>query len=644
MKPSEKPVLVGIDTGGTFTDFVAGDGDGLRSCKVLSRPEAPETAIQEGLAELGLDRTALVVKHGSTVATNAVLEGRGGRVVYIANRGLADVLAIGRQNRPELYQLSTPPLPPPVPRELCLEIGGRLDAQGGELEPLDEGELRGLSARVAALAPDAVAINLLFSFLDDAHERRLEAALRDRWPTSRSSQVLPEVGEYERGIATWLNAYVAPRTGRYLQRLGDLLPQARLSVMQSDGLMTSAEQAAQLGVRLLLSGPAGGLVGARAIAATAGLERVMTLDVGGTSTDVALIDGEIAITSEGRIGPYPVSVPMVDLHTVGAGGGSIAEVDAAGMLHVGPRSAGAAPGPACYGRGGAEPTITDAFVVAGRLPDGIQLGRGRVTIDAAAARAVIEPLAQRLDRSPEAAAAAIIQLANEKMAGALRVISVQRGHDPRRFALCAFGGAGGMHACELADLLGMPRAIVPVHAGVLSALGMATAAPGRELTRSVLAPLGEASPQALENQYRTLEAQVRRQLAADGVDPEGTERRADLRYRGQSFTLTLSWHGPEAAREAFHQAHQRRFGHALDDEVELVTLRVRGHGRAITLDLTPAPGPLGYDATATVDRWSLSVGQARPGPLTVLDATGACWVPRSWTVRRDATGNLMLER
>jgi N-methylhydantoinase A len=339
-------MLLGVDTGGTFTDFVYFDGERLRVHKVLSTPDAPERAILQGVAELGITPrqfAGLAVVHGSTVATNAVLEGKGVRTVFITNHGLGDLLTLGRQARTELYQLQPDRPTPPVPPSLCLETGGRLGADGSVVEPLEEAELARLRAELERLRPEAVAINLLFSFLDDTFERAIEAVVPAGVFVSRSSAVLPEYREYERGITTWLNAWVGPKVEGYLRRLAAGLPKVALSVMQSCGNTIEASLASRRAVNMLLSGPAGGLSAARAVAAQAGRRRLLTFDMGGTSTDVALIDGDLQLTSEGRIGRWPVSVPMVDMHTIGAGGGSIARVDAGGLLQVGPQSAGAEP-------------------------------------------------------------------------------------------------------------------------------------------------------------------------------------------------------------------------------------------------------------------------------------------------------------
>ncbi|MGB5261764.1 MAG: hydantoinase/oxoprolinase family protein, partial [Gammaproteobacteria bacterium] len=481
-------IWLGIDTGGTFTDFVLYDGRGLCVHKVLSTPAAPEQAILQGIRELGLATDGLRVIHGSTVATNAALERKGVRTAYITNRGLGDVLTIGRQARRELYNLQPAPPLPPVPRELCLEVGARTGADGRAVSSLSATDRDAVRAAIAAMQPQAVAINLLFSFLDDGDEREVASWLPDDVFVSCSADVLPEYREYERGIATWLNAWVGPLVAGYVQRLGKALAPAPLAVMQSSGGTLSADQAGRKAVQLLLSGPAGGLMGARYLGQQAGQARLLSFDMGGTSTDVALIDGEIRLTSEGHIGPWPVAVPMVDMHTIGAGGGSIARVDDGGLLQVGPESAGADPGPACYGRGGARPTVTDANLVLGRLQADAFLG-GAMALDVGAARQVMQTLASGLECSIEEAAQGVLAVANEHMAQALRVISVQRGEDPASYVLMSFGGAGGLHVCALAEALGMARALVPVQAGVLSALGMLVAPPSRQLSHTLTGEL-----------------------------------------------------------------------------------------------------------------------------------------------------------
>ncbi len=647
--------LIGIDTGGTFTDFVLFDGESLRTHKVLSTPHAPEEAILQGIADLGLNPQDLRVVHGSTVATNAALEGKGVRTVYIGNRGFKDLLTIGRQARRELYNLQPEPVIPPVPEALCLEVACRTDATGGQLEPLAPEELERLRTELERLRPKAVAINLLFSYLDDSMERAVAEVIPDGAFVSLSSQVLPEIREYERGIATWLNAWVGPKVEGYLRRLVEGLQGARVAVIQSSGDTIAADQAGAHAVRMLLSGPAGGLVGARFVGQAAGEERLLTFDMGGTSTDVALIDGELRYTSEGRIGPWPVAVPMVDMHTIGAGGGSIARVDEGGMLQVGPESAGAAPGPACYGAGGREPTVTDANLLLGRLRPDAFLG-GRMSLDLDAARQAMAPLAEAMGCSLEEAASGIIRVANEHMVRALRVISLQRGIDPRGFTLVSFGGAGGLHVCALAEALGMERAMVPVHGGVLSALGMLASRPGRQLSRTALGLLSGRTNEQIEQALAELAQEGWEELEAEGVpDTEiETEFSLDLRYRGQSSTLQVPWSGIELSSARFEERHEQRYGHRMEVAAELVNLRValRGPTTKFELNSVQAAVTAGPKKTAVLhgmagevpvyERAQLGADQRIVGPALITETVATIWIAPGWECRVDAVGNLRL--
>ena len=647
-------MLLGVDTGGTFTDFVCYNGQQLRIHKVLSTPDAPEQAILQGIRELGLVAGEFTLIHGSTVATNAVLEGKGVRTVYITNHGFADLLSIGRQARQALYDLQPAVLPPAVPAELCLETGGRLAADGQLVEPLSDSDCQRLRSALEALKPEAVAINLLFSFLDERYERQIEALVPDGVFVSRSSALLPEYREYERGIATWLNAWVGPRVAGYLQRLSEAVAPSPVSVLQSSALTIAAEQAAQHAVKLLLSGPAGGLIGARRIGRLLGIERLMTFDMGGTSTDVALLDGQIGLTSEGQVGRYPVAVPMVDMHTIGAGGGSIARLDEGGMLQVGPTSAGAEPGPACYGQNGQLPTVTDANLLLGRLRAEAFLG-GEMVLDMKAARQVFEPLAAQLQMTVEQAAEGVVRVANEHMAQALRVISVQRGIDPAGFTLTAFGGAGGLHVCALAEALGMRQALVPVHAGVLSALGMVVAPRGRQLSRAVRASLQEQGDAHLDQLFRGIEAQGIAELEAEGVRAEEIvrERKLDLRYQGQSYYLTIPYTGIEQACADFHALHEQRYGHRMATAIELVNVRLSLQAGEPDFQLdhqsdskASLPEPqwteLDGERVAIWQRQALLGEQAITGPAIIIDPVSTTWLAPGWQARRHATGCLLL--
>lgn len=649
--------LLGIDTGGTFTDFVFYDGKDLKIHKVLSTPGAPEQAILKGISEMQLSMQGLRIIHGSTVATNAVLEGKGAKTVYVANRGLQDVLTIGRQARRDLYALQPAPIKPPVEENYCLQTGGRLGANGEIIEPLSDDDIQTLLSEIAALKAESVAVNLLFSFIDDQFERRIADALPDHLFVSISSAILPEYREYERGITTWLNAYVGPLVQGYLLNLSEQVKPASVSVMRSSGQTCAAEQAGKEAVHLLLSGPAGGLSGARLLGSCCQQSRLLTLDMGGTSTDVALINGDISLTSKGQIAQYPVGVPMVDMHTIGAGGGSIATVDAGGLLLVGPQSAGADPGPACYGQGGKQATVTDANLVLGHLPVSAKLG-GKLGLDLGAARRVIAPLVEPLGlETIEQAAEGIIRVANEHMAQALRLISVQRGIDPRGFVLVAFGGAGGLHICALADALGIKNAMAPIQAGVLSALGMLAAPVGRQLSRTIAKLLEEMTDAEVNTLLEELADQGRQALAEEEVAEADLiyDPGLDLCYRGQSSTLNILWQDIATAETSFHERHESQFGHRLDAPVELVNVRMGISAQARVLELPACTGDKNaecsygeiYNQTQSVEIWqrhSLYEGQSLQAPAIVVDEVSTIFIASGWVGRVDHYGNILLEK
>ncbi|MFX4227306.1 MAG: hydantoinase/oxoprolinase family protein [Porticoccaceae bacterium] len=660
------PLLLGVDTGGTFTDFILLRDGEIYLHKVLSTPDAPERAILQGLQDMGigdkLDRVKII--HGTTVATNAALESKGVRTAYITNRGLGDVLTIGRQARAELYNLQPELIPPPVPPELCLETGGRMDADGNILEPLTDEDLQELVEQIKRHKPQAVAINLLFSYIDDYFEKQLEAAIQPLAYVCRSSAVLPEIREYERGIVTWYNAYLGPLVASYFRQLHSALNPAPISIMQSSGGTIAIDQAADKAANLLLSGPAGGLAAAEYLGKLIHSEKMLSFDMGGTSTDVALLDKGIRLTSEGRIGRYPIALPMVDMHTIGAGGGSIAYLDSAGMLHVGPESAGARPGPACYGQGGDRPTVTDANAVMGRIQPDSFLG-GKMNLDKDRAVEAIGTLANKLGIQTEECAQGILDLANEHMCRALRVISEQRGHNPAEYQLLGFGGAGGLHICALADSMGMNRAVVPIFGGVFSALGMLAAARGRELSQSWLKLLSEADEKAIDRHFKVLKTQANRELQAEGAPLEAIEieRTVDCRYKGQSFTLNLEWQGRENTLSGFHELHLSTYGHNFDMGVELVNLRVsaRVQQQSIELPTIEEPGmgrvpvftkiwsrnlraELEEMDSQVLMREQMPTGQWLPGPLLICETIATTWVDPHWQCMRDTYGNLLLEK
>ncbi|HBH36572.1 MAG TPA: hydantoinase [Gammaproteobacteria bacterium] len=647
--------LLGVDTGGTFTDFVLFDGESMRMHKVLSTPYAPEEAILQGIREMGLEQQSFRMVHGSTVATNAALEGKGVATLYISNRGFGDLLTIGRQARSELYNLQPQQLDPPVAKEWCHETGGRLSPQGDVLEELSETDLEKMQQVVATLKPESIAVNLLFSWVDDRFEQQIRKNLPDDLFISLSSEILPEIREYERGIATWLNAWIGPLVDGYLKRLQQQLPQAAISIMQSSGDTIDASQAGGQAVHMLLSGPAGGLVGASYLGRLAGRKQLLTFDMGGTSTDVALIDGEPQLTSEGHIAHWPVAVSMVDMHTIGAGGGSIAWLDAGGMLHIGPQSAGADPGPACYGKGGAVVTVTDANLVLGRLRADAFLG-GRMQLDSNAAHTAMQQLAESMQCTTEDAARGVITVANEQMVQALRKISIERGADPQAYTLVSFGGAGGLHVCALAELLGVSEAMVPVHAGVLSALGMLTTRPGRQLSRTWQGELLQREDAHIDAAFKQLATEAVKALQSEGVVASQLEfeRTLDLRYKGQSYTLNIGWSGVHSSAAEFHETHQSRYGHRLDVPVEMLNLRLRVRGDAHdvaiekpAVEKAAVPQKMIKAAGEPSDvplyqRDELAVGQQLSGPAVVVETISTTWVAAGWRCTVDVDGNLML--
>ena len=656
MAETTSNIRIGVDVGGTFTDFLcvrstSGGEVELSVYKTPSTPRAPELAVLEGLAAMGVTRERLQIVHGSTVATNALLQRKGARTAFVTNRGFGDMLTLARQTRPHLYALEFEPSPPPVEEELCLETGGRVGADGQTIDPLTADDLAALTTELRELKTESVAINLLFSFLDPSHEEAIEQALRESLPgafVSRSSRVLPEYKEYERGMATWLNAFLGPVVSGYLRRLQaglvHLPAGSSLQVMQSSGETISAGKAADSAVNLLLSGPAGGLAAAAYLGRQIGRSRLISFDMGGTSTDVALLDGPIGITSEGRLGEFPVSVPMVDMHTIGAGGGSIAYVDSGGMLQVGPESAGADPGPVCYGKGGTRPTVTDANLLLGRLPADAPLAGG-LELDIDLAREAVAELADAIGLDVEATAQGIVSIANEHMVEAIRRISVNRGFDPAKFLLVSFGGAGGLHVCALAEALGIRRAVVPVYAGVLSALGMAVADQGRQFSRTLQRTEEDDPTPYIERELDQLSHRAENEFVGEGLYIANLQTRfsVDMRYTGQSYTLNVPWTGWDVTLAQFHELHRRRYGYALETPAEAVNVRLRAWFPGQAFDLPSekeAPG----NGSMSESRRRLLEGESVSGPAAVPEYASTTWIAESWRARRDDYGNLFLER
>jgi N-methylhydantoinase A len=590
---SQIPVLrVAIDSGGTFTDCVWAERGRVRMLKVFSTPADPSQAILEALEKIA-GREGLVLLHGTTVGTNTLLERKGGRVALVTTRGFEDAIEIGRQARSKLYDFFFEPVKPLVTRDLRFGVEERTSAEGRVLCPPAPQDFEDLALRIREKHPDSLALSFLFSFANPENELAAARALEKLGlPLSISHQILPEFREYERTSTVVVNAYLQPVMQKYLESLegstrggihtgaeigrGVACAKTNIFVMQSSGGITGLASAVREPVRTLLSGPAGGVVGAAAMAKRSGFERIIAFDMGGTSTDVSLVDREARPSSQSEVAGLPVRVPMLDIHTVGAGGGSIARFDAAGALRVGPESAGADPGPICYGRG-TQPTVTDANLLLGRLPAHRFLG-GEFALDIERARRIVrEWLEQRHSNlTPEQCATGIIRVVNATMEKAIRVVSIERGYDPREFTLVAFGGAGGLHACELAESLAIPRVIVPALPGALSAFGILISDVVKDYSRTVLWRVAGKLPLAeLKREFAGLQRAAEQDFR--GEHWQGSVRHrftVDLRYRGQGYELNVAF--TPGLIQAFHREHQHRYGYSHPErEVELVTLRLR---------------------------------------------------------------------
>jgi N-methylhydantoinase A len=653
-------IRLGVDVGGTFTDVVL-LADGATTAKVPTTADQSEgvlAGVEAACEAAGLDPADVEqFRHGMTVATNALLEGEGAETALVTTEGFRDALAVGRQDRPALYDIDAEKPDPLVPRERRYEVDERATVDGVE-RVVDDEEVRELAAEVEA---DSVAVSLLHAYAHPENERRTAAVLRDELDATvvASHETLAAFREYERTATTAADAYVTPVIADYLGRLAERgrergLPAPR--VMQSNGGIAEGETVRRHGVHTALSGPAAGVVGA-ALFEPESHDGAVTFDMGGTSSDVGLVrDGDIERTTEGTVGGHPVRVPMVDIETVGAGGGSVAWVDEGGALRVGPRSAGAEPGPACYGRGGEEPTVTDAALVLGYLGPDTELGNG-LALDAGAAEAVMADLAAAAGlEDPITAAEGVYRVANATMARTIREVTVERGHDPRRFAMVAFGGAGPMHAAALADRLDIETVLVPRANGVLSALGLLAADERHDAVRTVGGLLEEVDPATVESRYDDLHERV----LAETSDPEAAvlTRGADLRYAGQSHELTVdvgSFDPPDVA-EAFHAAHERARGYRLDEPVEVVTLRVTatipGDEPDLSHEGTEAeprserPVHVGDDRreTPVYDRDRAAVGLEVDGPAVFEGAESTVVVPPGWGATVDGRGTLRLAR
>ena len=675
--PTRTPLRIAIDSGGTFTDCVWLQASTLRILKVFSTPADPAAAIAGAIQKISganNDGKEIVVLHGTTVGTNTLLQRKGACVAFVTTSGFEDSIEIGRQHRPKLYDFFFEKDPALASAELRFGVDERISAEGVVLQAPNQAALELLAGRIAAQKPQAIAISLLFSFTNPANEKAVAEALATlKLPLSISHLILPEFREYERASTVLVNAYLQPVMQSYLQKLQDRAcdggKTARIFVMQSSGGITALSTAAEQPVRTVLSGPAGGIVGAAAIAQRSGFDRIITFDMGGTSSDVALVDGQPTTTNEADVAGLPVRVPVLDIHTVGAGGGSLARFDAGGALRVGPESAGADPGPICYGKG-ERPTVTDANLLLGRLPADQFLG-GDFQLDLPRTQKLVTKWLKENGSklSLEQFAAGVVRVVNANMEKAVRVVSIERGHDPRQFALVAFGGAGAMHACELAHALRIPRVIVPAYPGALSALGILISDVVKDHSRTVLLRVApgdkkdhKAAGKTISVQLDPVFAELKRGISAELAKEEWQGRAlfepsCDLRYRGQGYELNLAYGA--GLLEHFHAEHKRRYGYSSPErEVEIVTVRMRGRvaspEKLARMKIQEEQGLL-KSATAmvyfggkkhralVVPRCSIMSGKRHRGPAIITEYSATTVIPPGLFYNKDRAGNLVIE-
>ena len=664
-RTSNQQLRIAIDSGGTFTDCLWLEGNRLRILKIFSTPADPSQAIASAVAKIATPGAEVTVLHGTTVGTNTLLQRKGARVAFITTEGFEDSIEIGRQNRPKLYDFFFEKDPALVLPELRFGVHERVSAEGEILAAPQQAGLNALKIELLASRPQAIAVSLLFSFANPQNERAVAEALAElKIPVSLSHRILPEFREYERASTVVVNAYLQPVMETYLKKLeertadGGRGGKSRIFVMQSSGGITALETAAQQPVRTVLSGPAGGVVGAATAAGRSGFTRLITFDMGGTSTDVALVDGRLATTNEADVAGLPVRVPVLDIHTVGAGGGSVARFDAGGALRVGPESAGADPGPVCYGKGEL-PTVTDANLLLGRLPADQFLG-GDFKLDLDRTRTLVQRwLKQQGSKlSLEEFAAGVVRVVNANMEKALRVVSIERGHDPRQFALVAFGGAGAMHACELAQSLRIPQVIVPGFPGALSALGILISDVVKDHSRTVLLRAAVTPHKRLQEIYSELQGEIAAELKREEWKGRAIwEGSADLRYRGQGYEINL--HYGRDMVERFHAEHKRRYGYSSPErEVEIVTVRMRGKiaspEKLTGMKVEEPAAKLGEGKTrvwfggkqmrtAILPRAKLARGKRYRGPAIITEYSATTVVPPGLSFQADKAGNLLVE-
>lgn len=654
-------MIISADTGGTFTDFVYVKDGKFKILKVLSTPDNPAKAVLKGKSMIAPDNLEELI-HGSTVATNAVLERKGAKTAIIMNRGFEDIIEIGRQNRPELYNLFVKRPEHLVKAPLRFGVPGRVSKSGEIIEPFDYDEAKKVAGQLNDLKVESVAICFLFSFVNPVHELAMRDVIHEicEGPIacSLSHEIMPEFREFERCSTTVVNAYVQPIMKNYIGNLEKNIGDKNLVIMQSNGGRISSTTASKEPVRTILSGPAGGAVGAFEISKQTGYDKIISFDMGGTSTDVSLINGQLPINVESTVSNYPLKVPMIEIHTVGAGGGSIAYVDKGGALKVGPLSAGADPGPICYGIGN-EITVTDANLYLGRLIPEQFLG-GTMPLAKIRLERYFSNLSEQTGLSKVKLAEGICDIANTVMEKAIRVISVDRGYDPSEFTLCSFGGAGGMHACFLADLLNIPRILIPKDPGILSAKGMLLADCIRDYSKTIMVDY-PIPKETLNDEFQELRKKAISDLSLEGIAPNDIfiDQFVDMRYKGQSYELIVEY--GDDIRNTFDQVHEKRYGYSNKDKAcEIVNVRIRAYGKnekpdldkqkqsntAVDNDAFIFTKDCVFDglvvATKVIDRSKLQFGNQLTGPLIIVEYSSTIVIPPSRTVRVDAYGNLIV--
>ncbi len=653
-------IVLGVDTGGTFTDFVLFDGEELKVHKVLSTPNDPAEAVFHGIRSLGLSNEQMCIVHGSTVATNTLLERKGTKVALITTKGYEDVLEIGRQARKSLYDLDIEQEVPLVSEKFRWGLQERVSATGEVLSEIKKKDLKEICVKLGKQGLDSVAVCFLFSYKNSVNEDVVMNELEQLGiHISASSSILPEYREYERFSTTVVNAYVSPVMSQYLTSLTDGIETENLRIMQSNGGSISPETAKEQAVNCILSGPAGGVIGASRIAKHAGLKNIITFDMGGTSTDVSLINGDVSVTTQTLISGIPIKIPVIDINTVGAGGGSVAYTDTGGALRVGPRSAGAVPGPVCYGKGN-ELTVTDANLFLGRICSEHFLG-GRMKLKTDMVSRYMGLVAKKLKMDPVMAAEGIIEVANAKMERAIKVISVEKGFDISNYTLVSFGGAGGLHACDLANRLSMKRILVPKHAGVLSAIGMTVADVVKDYSKSILFKVEQECYRKISGFFKPLNSLGMKEVISEGIRKNSVkiENSLDVRYVGQSHELIIPFR--KTFIEDFHKLHSRAYGYSNPDyEIEIVNIRVRVIGKTRKPPLCNGK-VVAYDNKQVIakrakcfyggewlnidiiDRDTMRPGYQIERPVLIVEDTSTTFLPPGYICNVDDRENLIIE-